>query len=247
MSVATDTIRLDTNFESRRAERIFYTGMTLLIVITVFGGFAKTFYLRGYFLPAPLPTLLVLHGIAFSSWIALLLTQTSLIAAKRIDTHRKLGIAGGILATLMVIIGTLTGIVRAKVFDVPAGTSPLTFLTIPLGDMLVFGILIAAGFYWRRRKAAHKTLMMLATISILPAAVARLPFDFIVQGGALAFFGLPDLLILPLLAFEYFFRGRVQLVTILGALLLVVSHPLRFVVGNTQAWLTFATWLTQWT
>jgi hypothetical protein len=32
--------------------------------------------------------------------------------------------------------------------------------------------------------------------------------------------------------------------TVSGGLLVVVSHPLRFVVGNTQAWLSFATWLT---
>src|SRR5256885_8585346 len=41
--------------------------------------------------------LLVLHGIVFSSWIALFITQTSLVAAKRTRTHMRLGMAGGVL------------------------------------------------------------------------------------------------------------------------------------------------------
>jgi len=242
------SISLDTINANRRRERIFFSMMIFAVAITVFGGFARTFYLRGYFVPESLPNLLRLHGLVFSSWIVLFFTQTVLIAAKRVDIHRRLGIAGGVLAALMVIIGTLTAIIRAKSFDPPPGfSSPLIFLTIPLGDMLVFAILVTTGLWFRRQKNAHKSLMLLATIAILPAAVARLPFAFIQAYGPIAFFGLSDLFILPLIAFEYFVRGQVQRSTILGGLLIVASHPLRLIIGNTHAWLVFATWLTHWT
>src|SRR5207237_8273238 len=147
--------------------------------------------------------LLYVHGFIFTLWIALLLTQTTLIATKRTRTHMKLGVAGGMLALLMIAVGTIVALIRAKSFQPPPGfSSPLIFLTIPLGDLLVFGILVGLAFYFRRRLEIHKRLMLLGTIAILPAAVARLPFAFIQQYGPLAFFGLSDLFIVPCLIFD---------------------------------------------
>ena len=231
----------------KRRERLFYTGMAVAVSITVFAGFARTYFLRPYFDTRPLLPLLHLHGFVFTSWVALFITQTALVAAKRTDVHRRLGIVGAVLAVLMVVVGTTTAIIRAKTGNAPPGAaSPLIFLTIPLGDMLVFALLVGAGFYFRRQAAMHKRLMLLAMISILPAAVARLPFDFIQQFGPLAFFGLSDLFIVPCLLYDLFTRGRFHRATVLGGLLIVISHPLRLLIGSTQAWLAFATWLTQW-
>ncbi len=241
MATQAEVIRPDQN---KRRERLFYPGMVLAIVITVFAGFSRTFYLRPYFQTQPLIPLLVLHGVVFSSWIILLITQTTLVATKRTRTHMRLGIAGGVLASLMVVIGTVTALVRANGSSPVPGVNPLSFLTIPLGDMLVFAILVGAAFYFRRRADVHKRLMLLATIGILPAAVARLPFAFIQQYGPLAFFGLSDLFIVPCLIYDFITRGRPHRATVLGAALIVISHPLRPIIGGTHAWLAFATWLT---
>jgi hypothetical protein len=245
--MATYAEAIDNRKQNKRRERLFYTGMAVAFVITVFAGFAPTFYLRPYFDTRPLIPLLIFHGIIFTSWLALLVIQTTLVAANRTRIHRRLGIAGGALAVLMIIIGTMTAIIRAKVAPPPLeGVSALVFLTIPLGDMLVFAILVGAAFYFRRRADVHKRLMLLATIAILPAAVARLPFAFIQQYGPLAFFGLSDLFIVPCIIYDCVTRGRPHRATILGGALVVISHPLRLVIGNTHAWLVFATWLTNW-
>jgi hypothetical protein len=116
-----------------------------------------------------------------------------------------------------------------------------------LGDLLVFGILVGSAFYFRRKVDIHKRLMLLATIGILPAAVARLPLAFIEQYGALAFFGLSDLFIIPCLIYDIISRGRPHRATVLAGSLIVISHPLRIIIGGTHAWIVFATWLTQWT
>ena len=245
MAVHAETV--STQRQSKSRERLFYIGMVVAIVITVFAGFSRTFYLRPYFQTQPLIPLLILHGVVFSSWIVLLVTQTTLVATKRMRTHMRLGIAGGLLASLMILIGTVTAIVRAKGPSPVPGVNPLSFLTIPLGDMLVFASLVGAAFYFRRRADTHKRLMLLATIAILPAAVARLPFAFIQQYGPLAFFGLSDLFIVPCLIYDIVTRGRPHRATVLGGALIVISHPLRLVIGNTHAWLVFATWLTHWT
>ena len=237
---------LTTREQAKTRERIFYTGMSVAILATVFAGFSRTFYLRPHFPQVqPLIPLLIVHGIVFSSWIVLLIVQTSLVAAKRTRTHMRLGIAGGVLAASMILIGTVTAIIRAKTAVSPIpGVNPLSFLTIPLGDMLVFAILIGSAFYFRRQPDIHKRLMLLATIGILPAAVARLPFDFIQRVGPLAFFGLSDLFIIPVLVHDIATRGKPHRATVLAALLIVASHPLRLLIGGTHAWIAFASWLT---
>ena len=242
-STATNVLKVN-----RRRERLFYTGMVVSFVLLVFAGFARSYYLKPYFgTPPELTPLLHLHGLVFTSWLLLLLAQTVLVAANRTRVHRRLGIAGGVVAVLVVLVGTLTAVVRAKVFVVPPDApSPLVFLTIPLGDMLVFALLVGAGFYYRRRADVHKRLMLLATISLLPAAVGRLPFDFFLQGGPLVFFGIPDLFILFILVYDLFTRRRPHPATVWGGLLLVVSHVVRLPLGHTQAWLSFAEWLTDW-
>jgi hypothetical protein len=230
----------------RRRERWFYVGMSIAIVLTVFAGFAPTYYLRPYFNTAPLMPLLHLHGLVFTSWVVLFVVQIMLVATHRTNIHRRLGIAGGVIAALMVLVGISTAVIRASQGATPpGGPSPLTFLVVPLGDMLVFTVLVGAGLYFRGRPDVHKRLMMLATVSILAAAVARLPFG-IMQAGPIAFFGLTDVFVLACVVYDLITLKRIHRATALAALLIIASQPLRLIIGGTQAWLHFATWLTHW-
>lgn len=228
----------------RRRERWFYISMAIAAVITVFAGFAPTYYLRPYYNTAPLMPLLHLHGIVFTSWLALFLVQTTLVAAHRTDIHRRLGILGGVIAAFMVLLGFTTAVIRASQGATPIpGVSPLSFLVVPLGDISVFAILVGAGFYYRRRPDVHKRLMLLATISILAAAIARLPFA-IMQAGPPAFFGFTDVFVLACIVYDLITLKRVHRATWFGAILIIASQPLRLMLGGTHAWLAFAGWLT---
>jgi hypothetical protein len=84
-------------------DRLFYGGMALAIALTIFAGFARTYYLKDLFGSRPLPPLVHLHGLLFTCWILLFAVQTSLISAGRPDIHRKTGIAGALLAAAMVV------------------------------------------------------------------------------------------------------------------------------------------------
>ena len=96
---------------SRRAEHIFYIGMSVAVIAMTFAGFAKTWFLRPYFEnPQALPLTTRLHGAAFTAWVLLLLVQTTLVAAHRTDIHRKLGWIGAGLASFMVVIAVWTAI-----------------------------------------------------------------------------------------------------------------------------------------
>jgi len=109
----------------------------------------------------------------FTGWVLLLLVQVRLVAAKRIARHRQLGVAGAAMAGLMVVVGTWTalhGVVRGVA---PFGIDPRRFLIVPLFAILLFGVFVVAGVRVRRDPQSHKRWMLLATIAMLPPAIAR--------------------------------------------------------------------------
>jgi hypothetical protein len=152
-----------TGAASRRwTDRALYTGMSLAAVATVFVGFARTYFIRSQFQTTPLPPYLHVHGLVFTTWIALFVAQTTLIAVRRTDIHRRLGWVGASLAAVMVV-AALTAAVLSGRRDVAAGHEDvaLTFLATPLLSMLVFVLLIAAAVYHRRSAETHKRLACL--------------------------------------------------------------------------------------
>lgn len=230
---------------STRRDRLFYLGMGLAAAAIVFTGFSRTYFLKGYFGTGPLPPLVHLHGFLFTSWIVLFVAQTGLVAVRRTDLHRSLGVVGALLAAAMIVVGTLTAIAAARRgSSPPGGPPPLVFLVVPLGDILVFSFLVGAAFLLRRRPELHKRLMVVATIGLLTAAIARLPFAFILANGPLAFFGLTDLVLLACVLFDVGAHRRVHPAYAWGGLFLVISQPLRLIVAGTGAWQTFARWVT---
>lgn len=218
--------------------------MAVAIALTVFAGFAPTFYLRGIFETKPLSNLLILHGILFTSWIILFFAQVRLVAAKRTDVHRKLGVAAVALATVMPVVGFLAAVNAAKQgFTPPNGPPPLVFMLIPLSDMVVFPILVGLGLYFRRRSDIHRRLMLLATLAILTPAIARIPF--IRPLGLPAFFGTTDLFIITCLVYDRFRNGRLHPAFLWSGLFIVAMQPAKLLFAGTPLWHSIAVWLTR--
>jgi hypothetical protein len=88
--------------------------------------------------------------------------------------------------------------------------------------------------------AIHKRLMLLASLSLLTAAIARIPLQFILTGGPLVFFGLTDLLIFGFVVFDTVKNRRLHPAFLWGTLLIVVSQPVRLLLSGTEAWMQFA-------
>ena len=229
-----------------RRTRRFYVGMAIAILITVFAGFSRSYFLKSWYGTPELSRLLHVHGLVFTTWVLFFLLQTTLVASGRTYLHRRMGIGGAVLALLVLIVGTTVAIMRVKsgrLSPVP-GVPPLGFLAIPLFDMFVFAILVGTALYFRRRLEAHKRLMTLSMISLLAAPIARMSF-LPLPPGPPTFFGLADLFILAILVYDLVTRRKVHPATIWGGLLIVVSQPLRLMISGTPAWLAFAGWLTR--
>ena len=206
---------------SRRAvEKRYYISAAVGSILIVFAGFARTYYLKGFFDSAPILELVHVHGIVMSLWFVVFLVQVALVASRRTNIHRKVGVGGTVLAALMVIIGVVTAISAAR-RGVSPGPPPLVFLVVPLGDLLVFSVLVAAGISLRKKLSTHKRLMLMASMGILTPAIARLPFEFIATGGPLVFFGLTDLVILAVIAIDTVRNRRLHPAFGWGALLIL--------------------------
>ncbi len=226
----------------RRTDRLFYGGMFIVIAAIVFVGFSRTFYLSPWFHGPALTPLRVVHGTLFSAWILLLITQTSLITAGRTDIHRRVGVGGAVLAAVMVVVGTVLAISNAREGRAPPGIGPLQFLAIPLFDMVVFSVLVTLGISFRRQSETHKRLMLLATLTLLAAAVARLPTSLAAAGPPF-YFGVVDGLVLVGVVYDLITRRKVHPVYLWGGLFMVGSQVLRLAVSGTPGWLAFATML----
>jgi hypothetical protein len=227
----------------RRHDRAIFTWAALAAVMIVFAGFARTYYLKSVFGAPALSGLVHLHGLVMTLWFVLFAVQVRLVAANRVDLHRRLGMFGAALAAAIVAIGTMTAITGAKQGHTP-GPPPLVFLTIPLGDMVVFGTLVPLAMAYRKRAAIHKRLFLLSSLGILTAAIARIPLDFIHNGGLPAFFGVTDLLILSVVIFDTVKHRRLHPAFGWGFLFIIASQAGRFAIAGTPQWLRFATWLT---
>lgn len=232
------------SFRPARSERPLFVAAALLVATLVFAGFARTFYLQGVFGAPPLSRLLLVHGVVMTAWIVVFIAQIALVSAGRTDLHRRLGVAGGLVAALIVIVGILAGVDAGRRGFTPSPqVTPLAFMAVPLVDVLVFGGLVTAALWKRRRPATHKRLMLLATLGILTPAVARLPLDGLRAAGLPVFFGAMIFCVVVVIAFDTWRNRRLHPAFGWGAAVLIASVPFRIALAQTEGWQGFAAWL----
>jgi FtsH-binding integral membrane protein len=240
-AVATSTVKVRGGVPGRKYDHLFFSAMALLLLGSVFLGFAHSYYLAGMF-HAPLPSAIIhVHGALFSSWILFLLAQTTLVAAGRTDVHRRIGIAGFLLACLMVIVGVWAGTNALARNFAPPGVDAKTFYVIPITDMLVFAVLVFFAYRARFDSAAHKRIIIIATVALMIAAIARWPFPLLL-GNPLAAALVSYLFLLMLMAYDLWSTHKIHRATIWASVFLIFVQQIRFPIAQTAAWHAFATW-----
>ena len=227
----------------RKYDRQFFFAMTLLLVAVVAIGFGPTYYLAGVF-RAPLPSRIVhIHGAVFSTWMILLVVQTGLISTKRVGWHRKLGVAGFLLACGMVVTVLLTAAdfaMRAKA--IPNSEPLLTLLVVPFTDATAFGVLAGFAYALRRNAAAHKRLIIIATAGITRAALVRWHVPILFHQQHAAYIATYIFLVL-LAAYDLWSMRKIHRATIWGSLFLISMGQIGGFIGPTASWHAFAHWV----
>lgn len=239
---------------SRAAERRFYLSFVILIFGAVLLGFGRTFFLRAWFpewveLHAPKEPYYLLHGVIATAWFLTLIAQSSLVSAGRVAVHRRLGTLSMGLAAALVVSGVAAAVIAARrpTGFIDIADPPQVFLAIPLLGLLQYAIFVILGYSRRGNPQAHKRLMILATLSIIGAAVIRWPFDFLAGASPVPGYALFDLaalaFLLPLVAWDLATLRRVHPVTLFGGLAMVAMVPAINYVSQTRWWLAFGGWV----
>lgn len=222
-----------------------YLYIAIAFAVLMVAGFVRTFYLRHWFDAPPITVLLHLHGLVFTAWFALFVVQARLISAQNYRTHQQLGIAGMLLAILVVIVSLTTAVVSASaVRPRPMGMTSPQFVIFPLIIAVSFAGLVAAAYVYRRRPQVHKRLMMLAMVTLLGPPVARIAAGLGWQAHFLAIqTGVTATFVIACLAADWVRSRTLHPIYAFGGTLLVVSWPLRVWLARTPAWESVGSWL----
>lgn len=186
-------------------------------------GFAPTFYLREAFDMPSFPPYVFAHGVLLTLWFGWFCLQTTLVASARVNWHRRLGVAGAVLAVPVALSGLLVafgyGPRELSVHGIEMTDTTRVSMVAwgNVGMLVAFAAFFCTAVAQRARAERHRHLMYLAAVSLIPPALARiarnpireLP-EPIVMGGGLA------LLLGALALFDLGRHGRLQRVTVVG-------------------------------
>jgi hypothetical protein len=231
----------------------FYLAMALVCALIAFLGFAPTYWAplaAGTLSEAPI---VHLHGLLFSAWSLFFVMQTALVANARATQHRAMGLAGIALASAMLFVGLATAIHSADV-HVAAGFGDRArgFMIVPVTTILFFAVAVTIAISNRGRPEVHKRWMLVASVAILMAAVARivrfLRFGTDVPQGPppIEVSVVPalttDLLIVAAIVYDWRTRGRPHPAYWIAGGAWLAIQLLRIPFSKTPAWHAMADW-----
>lgn len=245
--------------------RAFYIGATAFVIIVCIAGFGPSLIDQSR-RTGPPTAMMVAHGVITSVWLLLFLVQATLVAVRRTEAHRRLGVIGGIVGLAMIVIGVLALIEGARRgYDL---SGDLGRATIPPGSprpmgedaiagtfggflgLFVFGALVTAGLWFRHRPDIHKRLMLLALLDLTFVPLRHLSGYLIGHWPAL--YG-PLSIAVPITSGLLLFApaihdkatlGRIHPVSLWMPLALLVGTGLGFgIVQPSAAWREVSLWL----
>jgi hypothetical protein len=224
-------------------EHLFFWCMSVLIALVFFIGFAKTYFLAGYFNAKPLAAPIVhVHAAVFTSWILLLVTQASLAASGNVRTHRRLGVVGLGVAPLMVLVGVLVAHeMLERLSPILGEPRAVLIYAVALSEITGFAVPVFFAFRLRRWPAYHKRLIILGTIAMTTAGFGRWPIQLLLHQPLPAMGCMIGLLAL-VAAYDFLSMRTIHRATLLGSLWVIGVELLSLPLSHTAAWYAFVAW-----
>lgn len=180
-----------------KSARYFYSVAAIIMLLIMFIGFYP-YYLRGEGMGGrkispQLVTLVLIHGASMTAWMVLFLVQSLLVPARKLRLHMKLGWGAVAVALVVSISGFMIAVQSVRpIPEIPFwGMAYREFLMVMLAEVTLFTSFVTAGVLTRKRPKIHRSMMLLATLSILAGATVRIPFLFPIfgEGGWVGIFG----------------------------------------------------------
>lgn len=232
----------------------FYLIMTIVLLVMVFLGFGRTFFLRPFFeQPArwqldQLPTVYLVHGIILTAWFVLLIVQSTLINIRKVVIHRKLGYGLAVLAVLVVFSGiqvVLDSTPRSIKMGIlaPENQSQMLGQSVPLFldllSLIVFTLFIGLAIVFRRNIKLHRTLILIGSMSFMAVALARALPEFFPRVELPLIIG--SFLLFPILLFvhDWIYYKRFPVYAFAGLLTLIAMVFMTLFFVRSDWWFNF--------
>ncbi len=222
--MSTNSVALEPALGQRESDRLLFLFMTVLFLAVAMAGFAprSAAILTGR---TPVPPLVIhLHVAVMVSWMLLLVVQTSLVSTGRMRLHRALGTISFGLAPVLFAVLTTAAIVRyADLTRAGLGPFASNILLVQIRAIVLFPLFYLWAISARvRDPATHKRMMLLATLVLLDAAIARMAW-LPGRNSAITYDDVHAYLLLvlaPALVFDWVHLGRVHRAYVLGLAIL---------------------------
>jgi hypothetical protein len=225
-----------------RTRLSIYIPLALLAAGIAISGFWRTYFGALFAGRSHADWFTHLHAAVFVGWIVLVGLQAYFATTGRIALHMQVGRFGMAYGVLLIVVGLSFAVhmfARKVAMVGPDGVQG-GFL-VPLTDMLVFSIFLAGAWFTRTRPGFHRRFILLATTTILIAAVGR-------QSGGTASIAARDVLpfllvwLSPLwlaMVYDAVKYRTVHAVYVLGAILLIALRY-RQVIRETDTWMAIS-------
>lgn len=239
------------------SQRWFYAWMSVTCVAVAVLGFMPTYFVpmvQGQFAAPPI---IHLHGMIFFGWTVLFAVQTQLVARGATLAHRSWGMLGVAWATAMVFVVFATVISRINLLSA-AGyrEEALGFSWIQIGGIMLFATFFILAIVNVKKADVHKRLMLVGTISLLQAPIARWfavllapptppggvslppPLQLTIPPGIVA-----DLLLVVAIVYDWRTRGKPHPVYLIGGAAVLAFQLTAPIIGASEAWRGIAAWI----
>jgi hypothetical protein len=256
---------------ARVSSRWFYAWMAMTCLAVAVLGFMPTYFVplvQGKF---SAPPIVHIHGIILFSWCALFVTQTWLVAKGGTLAHRSWGILGVAIVAAMTCV--VTAVVAMRISQSAQSTVPADFAYavrsfewVPFSGLVFFVPVFVIAIVQVKKPEVHKRLMLLGTISMLAAPIARWFLTFLAPPPdanavpVLLLNGDPaptvppvevaippalvgDLLWVVAMIYDWRTRGKVHPVYVIGGAVMLLMQLTVAPVAHSDAWQAFAGWL----
>lgn len=223
-----------------RRSRWFFLVLVLAMFAVIAAIEGPRFFLVGFYRPPDFASEVIhIHVAIVATWMLVLLAQVALGRAGRVAWHRRLGVAGMVLAVLMLIFGLL-----ATADMLRREPDALHRSIVPTTQILLFAFFAGLAYVRRRDRDAHRRLIVLAMVDPMFGVLAPWTHRYLFAVERWANFSWVILLLLA--GYDLATRRSLHPVTRWGGLLLIAVQEMRVPLGNTAAWTAIATWMRGW-
>jgi hypothetical protein len=195
--------------------------------------------------------LIIVHGISMTGWVLVFLVQSLLIATKRHRAHMTLGRIAAVLAAFILVSGLWFNLASFRLAPPEFILWALTmkqFMVLGFYTPLMFAAFVGVGIWYRRRPDIHRPMMLLATLSTMVPAIARIDaLNALYQGTVLERIFGPSLGMLILGAAFFFVKWcvtrSIDRPYVIGYGVLASTQLLMIQFARTRVWDEFASFL----